>query len=175
MKMLERLTSACKSWLWISLLIPTLSDIRSENQPWWIYLQQRNHQRLKSRIFSSSLLYFCTPEIQLLTISPCERMKANDREVWGEKHYTFTLWFGLNLDLASYGIQELYYKEGWALKNSCFFITKLCDAAEDSWECKEIKPCNSEGILSQFWRKSALNIHWKDWCWGSNTLAMWCE
>ena len=26
-------------------------------------------------------------------------------------------------------------------------------------------------------RKSALNIHWKDWCWSwnSNTLATWCE
>ena len=22
---------------------------------------------------------------------------------------------------------------------------------------------------------SVLNIHWKDWCWGSNTLATWCE
>ena len=27
------------------------------------------------------------------------------------------------------------------------------------------------------WRKSILNIHWKDWCcsWNSNTLATWCE
>ena len=26
-------------------------------------------------------------------------------------------------------------------------------------------------------RKSALNIHWKDWCWSwsSNTLATWCK
>ena len=26
-------------------------------------------------------------------------------------------------------------------------------------------------------KKSVLNIHWKDWCWGwnSNTLAIWCE
>ena len=24
-------------------------------------------------------------------------------------------------------------------------------------------------------RKSVLNIHWKDWCWNSNTLATWCE
>ena len=26
-------------------------------------------------------------------------------------------------------------------------------------------------------RKSTLNIHWKDWCWGwnSNTLATWCK
>ena len=30
---------------------------------------------------------------------------------------------------------------------------------------------------SQSWRKSALSIHWKDWCWSwsSNTLAIWCE
>ena len=24
-------------------------------------------------------------------------------------------------------------------------------------------------------RKSTLNIHWKNWCWSSNTLATWCE
>ena len=30
---------------------------------------------------------------------------------------------------------------------------------------------------SQFWKKSVLNIHWKDWCWcwSYNTLATWCE
>ena len=30
---------------------------------------------------------------------------------------------------------------------------------------------------SQSSRKSVLNVHWKDWCWGwsSNTLATWCE
>ena len=30
---------------------------------------------------------------------------------------------------------------------------------------------------SQFWRKSVLNIHWKDWywSWNSNILATWCE
>ena len=30
---------------------------------------------------------------------------------------------------------------------------------------------------SQSWRKSTLNIHWKDWCcsWSSNTLVTWCE
>ena len=29
----------------------------------------------------------------------------------------------------------------------------------------------------QSYRKSVLNIHWKDWCWSwnSNTLATWCE
>ena len=30
---------------------------------------------------------------------------------------------------------------------------------------------------SQFWRKSTLNTHWKNWCWSwsSNTAATWCE
>ena len=30
---------------------------------------------------------------------------------------------------------------------------------------------------SQSWRKSTLNIHWKDgcWSWSSNSLATWCE
>ena len=28
---------------------------------------------------------------------------------------------------------------------------------------------------SPSYRKSVLNIHWKDWCWSSNTLATWCK
>ena len=28
---------------------------------------------------------------------------------------------------------------------------------------------------SQFLRKSVLNIHWKNWCWCSNSLATWCK
>ena len=32
-------------------------------------------------------------------------------------------------------------------------------------------------LASPSYRKSVLNIHWKDWCWNwnSNTLATWCE
>ena len=44
---------------------------------------------------------------------------------------------------------------------------------EDSWE-----PLGLQGDpTSQSYRKSALNIHWKDWCWSwnSNTLATWCK
>ena len=33
---------------------------------------------------------------------------------------------------------------------------------------KEIKLVNPK------W-KSAVNIHWKDWCWSSNPLASWCK
>ena len=44
---------------------------------------------------------------------------------------------------------------------------------EDSWES-----IGQQGDqTSQSYRKSTLNIHWKDWwwSWSSNTLATWCE
>ena len=48
-----------------------------------------------------------------------------------------------------------------------------CGAGEDSWKSLG----QQENQASQSQRKSTLNIHWKDWCWGwsSNTLATWCE
>ena len=44
---------------------------------------------------------------------------------------------------------------------------------EDSWESLGLQGDQT----SQSWRKSILNIQWKDWCWSwsSNTLATWCE
>ena len=30
-------------------------------------------------------------------------------------------------------------------------------------------------MIEYRFRKSVLNIHWKDWCWNSNTLAIWFE
>ena len=48
-----------------------------------------------------------------------------------------------------------------------------CGVGEDSWESLGLQgdPTNPS------WRRSALGVHWKDWCWGwnSNTLAPWCE
>ena len=48
-----------------------------------------------------------------------------------------------------------------------------CGVGEDSWESLGLQ---GESI-SLSWRKSVLNIHWKDWCWSwnSNTLATRCE
>ena len=48
-----------------------------------------------------------------------------------------------------------------------------CGVGEDSWESLGLKG----DPTSPFWRKSTLNIHWKDWGlrWISNTLATWCE
>ena len=62
------------------------------------------------------------------------------------------------------------HKESWVPKNWCFWTVVLEKTFESPLDCKEIKPVNPKN-------KSALNIHWRDWCWSwnSNTLATWCE
>ena len=47
-----------------------------------------------------------------------------------------------------------------------------CGVREDSWESLGL-----QDQTSQSWKKSTLNIHWKDWCWSwnSTTLATWFE
>ena len=47
-----------------------------------------------------------------------------------------------------------------------------CGVREDSWESLGL-----QDQTSQSWKKSTLNIHWKDqcWSWSTNTLATWCE
>ena len=48
-----------------------------------------------------------------------------------------------------------------------------CGAGEDSWESL----ANQRDQTSPSYRKSTLNIHWKDWCWSwiSNILTTWCK
>ena len=63
---------------------------------------------------------------------------------------------------------KLDHKEGWALKNWCFWTVVLEKILESTLYCKEILPVHPK--VNQSW------IHWKDWCWSwsSNTLAkMW--
>ena len=60
---------------------------------------------------------------------------------------------------------ELDYKESWVPKNWCFWTVVLEKTLESLLDCKEIKPVHPKG--NQSW-----NIHWKYWCWSSNT---WCE
>ena len=64
---------------------------------------------------------------------------------------------------------ELEHKEGWAKE----LMLSNCGVREDSWESLGLQGCQT----NQSWRKSTLNIHWKDWCWSlsSNTVAIWCK
>ena len=65
-------------------------------------------------------------------------------------------------------IWELNYKESWALKNWCFWAVVL----EKTRESVALPG----DPTSPSWRKSTLNIHWKDcWSWNSNLLATRCE
>ena len=72
---------------------------------------------------------------------------------------------------------KLNHKEGWALKNWCFWIVVLEKTLESPLDCKEVKPVSPKGnqpwivigrtdgeIESPVW-----------WSWSSNTLATWCE
>ena len=63
---------------------------------------------------------------------------------------------------------ELDCEESWAPKNWCVWTVVLEKTLESPLDCNKIK---------QVWRKSTLNIYWKDWSWSwnSNTLATWCK
>ena len=60
------------------------------------------------------------------------------------------------------------HREGWVLKG-----LSNCGTGEDSWESLGLQGDQT----SPSYRRSTLNIHWKDWCWSwsSNTLAAWCQ
>ena len=68
----------------------------------------------------------------------------------------------------------MYGWESWTIKkaNTEELMLLNCGVGEDSWESLGL-----QDQTTQSWRKSALNIHWKEWCWSwsSNTLATWCE
>ena len=69
----------------------------------------------------------------------------------------------------------MYGCESWTVKKAEHKELMLlnCGVGEDSWESLGLQG----DPTSPSWRKSVLNIHWKDWCWSwnSDTLATWCE
>ena len=59
---------------------------------------------------------------------------------------------------------ELDHKEGWVLKNWCFWTVVLEKTLESPLDCKEIKPVSPKG------NHSCIFTVWC-WSWCSNTLA----
>ena len=57
---------------------------------------------------------------------------------------------------------ELEYKEGWTLKNWCFWTVLLGKTLENPLDCKEIQQVHPE----------VLTIHRKDWCWSWNSKTL---
>ena len=68
----------------------------------------------------------------------------------------------------------MYVCESWTIKKAeCWRI----DAFE-LWWWRSWESLGLQGDpTSPSWRKSVLDVHWKDWywSWNSNTLATWCE
>ena len=69
----------------------------------------------------------------------------------------------------------MYGCESWTKKrlSTKESMPSNCGAREDSWESLGLQGDQ----INQSWRKSTLNVHWKDWCWSwsSNILATWWE
>ena len=69
----------------------------------------------------------------------------------------------------------MYRGESWTIKKAeCWRI----DAFEVCCWRRLLRVAGLQGDqASQSWRKSVLNIHWKDWgwSWSSNTLTTWCK
>ena len=69
----------------------------------------------------------------------------------------------------------MYGCESWTIKQA---EHQRIDAFELwCWRRLLRVPWTARRSNSPSWRKSVLNIHWKDWCWSwnSNTLNTWCE
>ena len=84
-------------------------------------------------------------------------------------HFADKCPYSQSCSLSSSHVQmwELDLKESWVLKNWYFDLN--CGAGEDSWESLG----QQRDLTSQSYRKSVLNIHWKDWSWLSSPLATW--
>ena len=75
-----------------------------------------------------------------------------------------------------YGMWELDHKEGWVLKNWCFWTVVPEKSLECPLICKEIKPVNLKG--NQPWifiRGTDIHQNIRIFIRSSNTLATWWE
>ena len=85
------------------------------------------------------------------------------------KSRDITLSTKVHLAKAMVFLVVMYGCESWTVKKAEHRRTGV---GEDSWESLGLQ----EDPTSLSYRKSVLNIHWKNWClsWNSNTLATWC-
>ena len=109
----------------------------------------------------------------------CDQLRQHIKK---QRHY----FANKGLNSQSYGFSsshvwmwELYYTEGWVLKNWCFWTVVLEKTLESLLDSREIKPVNPKGnqpwifigridaealILSAMWCEEL--THWKrPWCW----------
>ena len=65
----------------------------------------------------------------------------------------------------------VFFSSSWTIRKAEHRILLNCDVGEEFWKSLGLQ----KDQTSQSYRKSDLNICWKDWCWSfnSNTLDTW--
>ena len=109
----------------------------------------------------------CSHEIKML--APWKKIYDKPRQHVKKQKRLLTnvcLVKGMVFPVVCVWMWELDNKEGWAPKSWCFWTVVLQKTLG-----------LQGGPTSTPYRKSVLNIHWKDWywSWNSNTLAIWSE
>ena len=111
--------------------------------------------------------------MKLKTLAPWKKIMTNLDSIL--KSRDITLPTKAHLVKAMVFPVVIYGCESWTIKKAeCWRI----DAFEVCCWRRLLRVAGLQGDqASQSWRKSVLNIHWKDWCWSwnSNTFATWCE
>ena len=103
-------------------------------------------------IFSPKSLWIVTAAMKFKTLAPWKKSYDQSRQhIKKQTHYftdkgPYSKSYGLS---SSYvWMWELDHKEGWALKNWCFWTVVLEKTLESPLDSKEIKPVNSKGNQS---------------------------
>ena len=96
-------------------------------------------------------LHMVTAAMKLNHCSLDENYDQTRQNIKKQRHYfAHKRPFGQSYDFSSSHVWmwELDHKEGWALKNWCFWTVVLEKTLESSLDCKEIKPVNLKGNQS---------------------------
>ena len=100
----------------------------------------------------------CSHEVKRCLLHGRKAMTNLDTHFKKQRHHFADHSWSYGFSSSHVWMWELDPKEGWVLKNGCFWIVVLASSESRGLQGNQI---------SQSWRKSSLNIHWKDWCWSS--------
>ena len=102
----------------------------------------------------------------------------NHKESWTPKHWCFQIVVLEKTHESRLDCKEFKPAAAAKLLQSCLTLCNPIDSSPPGSSVPGILQARTLewGVqTSQSQRKSTLNIHWKDWCWSSNTLATCCE
>ena len=85
----------------------------------------------------------------------------------------WTGWTSLQSKGLSRSLLQHHSSKASILQRSAFFIVQLSYTYMTTG--KTIALTFRWTFVNPKRKKLTLNIHWKDWCWSSSTLAIWCE